>query len=168
MATALCSGSFDPVTCGHLNVFERAAAQFDDLVVTVVVNANKKTMFTLDERVEMLREVTAHLGNVRVASWQGLLVDFAREQGITAIVKGLRAGDFNYERSMAQMNHTLTGVDTVFIASDPAYGSVSSSLVKQVAAAGGDLTGLLPIPVHSRLLERLKFQPVATDIPSCP
>ncbi|MEU6188114.1 pantetheine-phosphate adenylyltransferase [Nocardia sp. NPDC047038] len=155
MATALCSGSFDPVTCGHIDVFERAAAQFDDLVVTVVVNASKKTMFTLDERVEMLREVTAHIGNVRVTSWQGLLVDFAREQGATAIVKGLRCGDFDYERSMARMNHTLTGVDTVFIASDPAYGFVSSSLVKEVAAAGGDTTGLLPATLHGRLLKRL-------------
>ncbi|MGY1976947.1 pantetheine-phosphate adenylyltransferase [Nocardia gipuzkoensis] len=155
MATALCSGSFDPVTCGHIDVFERAAAQFDDLLVTVVVNTNKKTMFTIDERVEMLREATAHIGNARVTSWQGLLVDLAREQGITAIVKGLRYGDFDYERSMARMNHTLTGVDTVFIASDPAYGFVSSSLVKEVASAGGDITSLLPVAVRSRLLERL-------------
>jgi pantetheine-phosphate adenylyltransferase len=156
----LCSGSFDPVTCGHINVFERAAARFDDLVVTVVVNADKKTMFTVDERVEMLREVTAHIGNARVASWPGLLADFAREQGITAIVKGLRCGDFDYERSMAGMNRALTGVDTVFIAGDPAYGFVSSSVVKQVAASGGDLTGLLPPAVRGRLLRRLAEQEV--------
>ncbi|WP_435590710.1 pantetheine-phosphate adenylyltransferase [Nocardia sp. bgisy118] len=155
MSKALCTGSFDPVTNGHINVFERAAAQFDELVVTVMVNTNKKTMFTIDERIEMLREVTASIGNVRVASWQGLLVDFAREQGITAIVKGLRCGDFDYELPMAQMHRTLTGVDTFFIASDPTYGFLSSSLAKEVAASGGDLIDLLPVAVHSRLLKRL-------------
>lgn len=159
MSGALCPGSFDPVTNGHLNVFERAAAQFDELVVTVMINKNKKTMFSVDERIEMLREATAHIGNVRVASWQGLTVDFAREEGITAIVKGLRSsGDFDYELPMAQMNRTLTGVDTFFIATDPAYGFLSSSLVKEVAALGGDVTGMLPEFVQERLLKRLAEQ----------
>lgn len=108
MSKALCTGSFDPVTNGHINVFERAAAQFDELVVTVMVNSNKKTMFTIDERIEMLREVTAYIGNVRVASWPGLLVDFAREQEITAIVKGLRHGDFDYEGNGVRTDRTST------------------------------------------------------------
>ncbi|NNH71387.1 pantetheine-phosphate adenylyltransferase [Nocardia uniformis] len=155
MSKALCTGSFDPATNGHINVFERAAAQFDELVVTVMVNTNKKTMFTIDERIEMLREATAHIGNVRVASWQGLLVDFAREQGITAIVKGLRCGDFDYELPMARTHHTLTVVDTCFITSDPTYGFLSSSLAKEVATSGGDITDLLPVGAHGRLLKRL-------------
>lgn len=156
MAGALCPGSFDPVTNGHLDVIARAAAQFDEVVVTVVVNPNKQGMFTIDERMEMIREVTAHLPNVRVESWRGLLVDFAKQEGITAIVKGLRdATDFGYELQMAQMNRKLTGVDTFFIATNPLYGFVSSSLVKEVAAYGGDITDLLPSGVHKRLLERI-------------
>ncbi|WP_067827139.1 pantetheine-phosphate adenylyltransferase [Nocardia inohanensis] len=156
MAGALCPGSFDPVTNGHLDVIARAAAQFDEVVVTVVVNPNKQGMFTIDERMEMIREVTAHLPNVRVESWRGLLVDFAKREGITAIVKGLRdATDFGYELQMAQMNRKLTGVDTFFIATNPHYGFVSSSLVKEVAAYGGDIADLLPAAVHKRLLERI-------------
>jgi pantetheine-phosphate adenylyltransferase len=159
MPGALCPGSFDPVTNGHINIFERAAAQFGELVVTVMVNKNKKTLFTLDERIEMLCEATAHIGNLRVESWHGLLVDFAREQGIGAIVKGLRSsGDFDYELPMAQMNRTLTGVDTFFIITDPTLGYLSSSLIKEVAAYGGDVSGMLPPLVHERLLKRLAEQ----------
>lgn len=143
------------MTNGHINVFERAAAQFEELVVTVMVNPNKRTMFALDERLEMLREVTSHIGNVRVESWQGLLVDFAREQEITVIVKGLRGNDFDYERPMARMHRALAGLDTLFVASDPAYGSVSSSLVKEVAASGGEVVDMVPSAVHGRLLMRL-------------
>ncbi|WP_063019761.1 pantetheine-phosphate adenylyltransferase [Nocardia niwae] len=156
MAGALCPGSFDPVTHGHLDVFTRAAAQFDEVVITVMINPKKQGMFTVEERIEMLRESTAHLGNVRVESWQGLLVDFAREQGITAIVKGLRdAGDFGYELQMAQMNKKLSGVDTFFIATNPSFSFLSSSLVKEVAAYGGDVTDMLPPSVHKRLVDRL-------------
>ncbi|MGK8523464.1 pantetheine-phosphate adenylyltransferase [Nocardia asteroides] len=156
MAGALCPGSFDPVTYGHLDVFNRAAAQFDEVVITVMINQKKQGMFTVEERIEMLRESTAHLGNVRVESWQGLLVDFAREQGITAIVKGLRdAGDFGYELQMAQMNKKLSGVDTFFIATNPSFSFLSSSLVKEVAAYGGDVSDMLPPSVHKRLLDRL-------------
>lgn len=143
------------MTNGHINVFERAAAQFDELVVTVMVNTNKKTMFTIDERIEMLREATVGIGNVRVASWQGLLVDFAREQGITAIVKGLRGNDFDYELPMARTHRALTDLDTFYIASDPTYGFLSSSMVKEVAASGGDIVDLLPMAVRGRLLKRL-------------
>ncbi|WP_067571660.1 pantetheine-phosphate adenylyltransferase [Nocardia acidivorans] len=156
MAGALCPGSFDPVTNGHLDVFERAAEQFDEVIVTVVVNPNKKGMFTVEERMELIREVTAHLPNVRVESWRGLLVDFAKEQGVTAIVKGLRdATDLGYEMQMAQMNRKLTGVDTYFIATNPQYGFVSSSLVKEVASYGGDISDLLPPVVHKALIERI-------------
>ncbi|MGV9616164.1 pantetheine-phosphate adenylyltransferase [Nocardia xishanensis] len=156
MAGALCPGSFDPVTNGHLDVFARAAAQFDEVVVTVMVNPKKQGMFTVEERIEMLREATAHLPNLRVTSWQGLLVDFAKEQGITAIVKGLRdATDFGYELQMAQMNKKLSGVDTFFIATNPTFSFLSSSLVKEVATYGGDVSDMLPPSVHKRLLDRL-------------
>ncbi|MGW5384637.1 pantetheine-phosphate adenylyltransferase [Nocardia sp. NPDC003963] len=156
MAGALCPGSFDPVTNGHLDVFRRVAAQFDEVVITVMINKKKQGMFGIDERIEMLRDATADLPNVRVASWDGLTVDFAREQGISAIVKGLRdAGDFGYELQMAQMNKKLSGVDTFFIATNPAFSYLSSSLVKEVAAFGGDVSDMLPPLVHKRLLDRL-------------
>jgi pantetheine-phosphate adenylyltransferase len=156
MAGALCPGSFDPVTNGHLDVFRRVAEQFDEVVITVMINKKKQGMFSIDERIEMLRDATADLTNVRVASWDGLLVDFAREQGITAIVKGLRdAGDFGYELQMAQMNKKLSGVDTLFLATNPTFGYLSSSLVKEVAAFGGDVSDMLPPLVHKRLLDRL-------------
>ncbi|WP_330249433.1 pantetheine-phosphate adenylyltransferase [Nocardia sp. NBC_00565] len=156
MAGALCPGSFDPVTNGHIDVFNRAAAQFDEVVVTVSINPKKQGMFSVEERMEMLREATAHLPNVRVESWQGLLVDFAKQEGINAIVKGLRdATDFGYELQMAQMNKKLSGVETFFIATNPAFGFLSSSLVKEVAAYGGDVTDMLPPAVHKRLLDRL-------------
>jgi pantetheine-phosphate adenylyltransferase len=156
MAAALCPGSFDPVTNGHLDVFARAAAQFDEVIITVNVNPKKQGMFTVEERMELLRESVSHLPNVRVASWQGLTVDFAKQEGISAIVKGLRdAGDFGYELQMAQMNHKLAGVDTFFIATNPSLSFLSSSLVKEVAAYGGDVSDMLPPVVHKRLLDRL-------------
>lgn len=156
MAGALCPGSFDPVTNGHIDVFARAAAQFDEVVVTVMVNPKKQGMFSVEERMEMLREATADLSNVRVESWQGLLVDFAKQEGIGAIVKGLRdATDFGYELQMAQMNKKLSGVDTFFIATNPTFSFLSSSLVKEVATYGGDVTDMLPPAVHKRLLDRL-------------
>ncbi|MEU4600150.1 pantetheine-phosphate adenylyltransferase [Nocardia sp. NPDC023988] len=156
MAAALCPGSFDPVTNGHLDVFARAAAQFDEVIVTVNVNPKKQGMFTVEERMELLRESVSHLPNVRVASWQGLTVDFAKKEGVSAIVKGLRdAGDFGYELQMAQMNQKLAGVDTFFIATNPSLSFLSSSLVKEVAALGGDVSDMLPPAVHKRLLDRL-------------
>ncbi|HEY5858381.1 MAG TPA: pantetheine-phosphate adenylyltransferase [Aldersonia sp.] len=156
MTGAVCPGSFDPVTNGHLDVISRAAAQFDRIIVTVVINPSKKGLFTVEERIEMLAESTADLGNVEVAAWQGLLVDFARDKGMTAIVKGLRgANDFDYEIQMAQMNQKLTGVDTLFIATNPTYSYLSSSLVKEVATYGGDVSGMLPPKVLDRLLDRL-------------
>jgi pantetheine-phosphate adenylyltransferase len=152
MSGAVCPGSFDPVTLGHVDVFERACAQFDEVVVAVLVNPNKKGMFDLDERIAMIVESTPHLDNLRVESGQGLVVDFAKSRGLTAIVKGLRSGtDFEYELQMAQMNKHVAGVDTFFLATTPRYSFVSSSLAKEVASLGGDVTDLLPEPVNKRL-----------------
>src|ERR1035437_2190510 len=156
MSSAVCPGSFDPVTNGHLDVIDRASKLFDELVVSVLVNKNKKSLFTVDERIAMLTECTQHLPNVRIDSWHGLLVDFAKANGLKSIVKGLRAvSDFDYELQMAQMNQRLSGVDTLFIATNPLYSFLSSSLVKEVATYGGDVSHLLPERVHAQLLERL-------------
>jgi pantetheine-phosphate adenylyltransferase len=153
---AVCPGSFDPPTNGHLDVVGRAAALFDEVVVAVLVNKSKKSMFTVDERMAMLAEVTADYPNVRVGSFHGLLVDYCKENGIRAIVKGLRAvTDFDYELQMAQMNQRLSGIDTLFIPTSPEYSFVSSSLVKEVATYGGDVAHLLPQKVHRLLLERI-------------
>lgn len=157
MRRCVCPGSFDPVTNGHLDVIERAAALFDEVVVAVLVNVSKRQgMFDLEERIDMLREVCADVPNVRVESFSGLLVDFARERDIPAVVKGLRVvTDFDYELQMAQMNHRLTGLETLFVATIPDYSFLSSSLVKEVASHGGDVAGLVPEGVLHRLHERL-------------
>jgi pantetheine-phosphate adenylyltransferase len=157
MSGAVCPGSFDPVTLGHVDVFERAAAQFDEVVVAVLVNPNKAGMFTAEERIDLIRESTTHLPNVSVESGSGLVVDFVRSRGLTAIVKGLRSGtDFEYELQMAQMNKHVAGVDTFFIATTPRYSFVSSSLAKEVALLGGDVSALLPGPVNARLRRKLE------------
>jgi len=157
MSTACCPGSFDPVTLGHLDVFTRAGSLFDRVTVAVLVNESKRSLFDLDERLAMLREVTAHLTNVTVAAFDGLLVDFCVERGIGAIVKGLRSGsDLDYELPMAQMNAGLRQVETVFLSTAAAWSHVSSSLVKEVALLGGDVSGLLPVPVHTALLQRVE------------
>ncbi|CAJ1584040.1 pantetheine-phosphate adenylyltransferase [[Mycobacterium] wendilense] len=157
MSGAVCPGSFDPVTLGHLDVFERAAVQFDEVIVAVLVNPNKKGMFTLEERIELIEESCRHLPNVRVESGRGLVVDFAKERGLTAIVKGLRTGtDFEYELQMAQMNRHIAGIDTFFVATAPSYSFVSSSLAKEVATLGGDVSALLPDVVHRRVQEKLR------------
>jgi pantetheine-phosphate adenylyltransferase len=156
MSGAVCPGSFDPVTLGHIDVFERAAAQFDEVVVAVLVNPSKQGMFTTDERIELIRESTTHLPNLRAEAGSGLVVDFATSRGLTAIVKGLRTGtDFEYEIQMAQMNKHIAGVDTFFVATNPQYAFVSSSLAKEVATLGGDVSQLLPQPVNVRLREKL-------------
>ena len=157
MSSAVCPGSFDPVTNGHIDVIDRASGLFDEVVVSVLVNKSKKSLFTVQERIDMLAECTAHLPNVRVDSWHGLLVDYATANGIKAIVKGLRAvSDFDYELQMAQMNQRLSGVDTLFISTNPLYSFLSSSLVKEVATYGGDVSHLIPETVHTRLLDRLE------------
>lgn len=156
MSGAVCPGSFDPVTLGHVDIFERAAAQFDEVIVAVLVNPNKSGMFDIDERIAMISEATAHLPNLRAESGEGLVVDFVRERGLTAIVKGLRTGtDFEYELQMAQMNKHIAGVDTFFVATTPEYSFVSSSLAKEVATFGGDVSKLLPESVNRRLQAKL-------------
>ena len=152
MTHAVCPGSFDPPTLGHLDVIGRAAGLFDRVTVAVLINPDKKGLFGVDERLELLRAVTDPWPNVDVDSFHGLLVDYCAEAGIGAIVKGLRVvSDFEYELQMAQMNHGLTGVDTLFLPTSPAYSFVSSSLVKQVAAYGGDVSHLLPGVVATAL-----------------
>ena len=153
----MCPGSFDPVTCGHLDVIERVSPLFDEVVVAVGVNPAKNRMFEADERIAMIREATAALPNVSVDTFSGLLVDFCKDRGIRAIVKGLRAvSDFDYELQMGQMNFSLAGVETLFIPTNPLYSFLSSSLVKEVATYGGDVSGLVPEAVLHRLREKLR------------
>ncbi|GAW48648.1 MULTISPECIES: pantetheine-phosphate adenylyltransferase [unclassified Nocardioides] len=156
MTRAVCPGSFDPVTNGHLDILRRAAGLFDELVVATGTNPSKSRLFDPEERLQMLREVCADLPNVTVMGFSGLIVDFCREIGAQAIVKGLRGGnDYEYELPMAQMNAHLTGVETVFVPTNAALGYVSSSLVKEVASLGGDVSALVPGSVHARLVARL-------------
>jgi pantetheine-phosphate adenylyltransferase len=153
---AVCPGSFDPVTNGHLDIIARAANLYDEVWVAVMINQSKKGLFTVEERIELIHEVTAEYGNVRVESFHGLLVDFCKQHEIPAIVKGLRAvSDFDYELQMAQMNIGLSGVETLFVPTNPTYSFLSSSLVKEVAAWGGDVSHLVPEQVLSALNDRL-------------
>jgi pantetheine-phosphate adenylyltransferase len=157
MRRAVCPGSFDPVTNGHTDIIERASRMFDEVIVAVLINESKVGLFTVDERVEMLREVTKQYGNVRVDSFRGLLVDFCRANDAPVLVKGLRAvSDFDYELQMAQMNHGLAGVETMFMPTNPRYSFLASSLVKEIAKWGGDVTAHVPEVVAARLAERLR------------
>jgi pantetheine-phosphate adenylyltransferase len=153
----VCPGSFDPVTNGHLDIISRASRLYDEVVVAVLINESKQGLFTVDERLEMLGEVTKEYGNVRAESFHGLLVDFCRTNDIPVIVKGLRAvSDFDYELQMAQMNHRLAGVETMFMSTNPLYSFLSSSLMKEVARFGGDVSGLVPDAIRERLAQRLR------------
>jgi pantetheine-phosphate adenylyltransferase len=156
LTNALCPGSFDPPTHGHIDVIQRAASIFDQVIVAVVRNPSKSALFTTEERVVLLEEVLADTPGVEVASFEGLLVQFARDRGADVIVKGLRAmSDFDYELQMAQMNFRLEGFDTVFIATNPEYGYLSSSLVREVARLGGSIEDLVPRVVAKALGEKL-------------
>jgi pantetheine-phosphate adenylyltransferase len=156
MRRAVCPGSYDPPTNGHLDIIERASGLFDEVIVAVLINKSKKGLFAVDERMQMLRDVSAHLPNVRVDSWHGLLVQYCQQHDVQAIVKGLRAvSDFDYELQMAQMNQQLTGVETLFMPTSPVNSFLSSSLVKEVATYGGEVSHLLPDIVHKRLVQRL-------------
>ena len=155
MTKVVCPGSFDPVTNGHLDIIERAARLFDEVVVAVLVNESKQGLFSIEERIDLLDQATAHLPNVSTDSFKGLLVDFCTTHGIAAIVKGLRAvTDFDYELQMAQMNGALTDVDTMFIPTTPEYSFLASSLVKEVAKHGGDVSQLVPDFVNDRLKQK--------------
>jgi pantetheine-phosphate adenylyltransferase len=155
--TALCPGTFDPVTNGHLDIIERAAERFDAVIVGVLDNPAKQPLFGVDERVQMLKDVTADLGNVEVAPFSGLLVEYATHRGAGVVVKGLRAvTDFEFEIQMAQMNHQLTGLETLFMPTSPSWSFLSSSLVKEVARFGGDVEGLVPDHVRKALADTLE------------
>jgi pantetheine-phosphate adenylyltransferase len=158
VAIALIPGSFDPVTNGHLDIIERTARHFDELIVAVIRNPQKsEPLFTLDERQDMLLEVIKPFDNVRVDFFKGLLVEFAEEHGVSAIVKGLRAvSDFDYELQMAQMNRQLANIDTLFMPTSNRWSFLSSSLVREVARFGGDVSKMVPPPVAERLQERFK------------
>jgi len=153
---AACPGSFDPVTNGHLDVIARVSGLFDEVTVVVGINKSKDRLFSVDERLQMLTEATASYPNVRVDTFQGLLVDYCRANQIAVIVKGLRAvTDFDYELQMAQMNAGLAGIETMFMATNNMYSFLSSSLVKEVAMYGGDVSGLVPALVLDRLTAKL-------------
>jgi pantetheine-phosphate adenylyltransferase len=156
MRRAVCPGSFDPVTNGHLDIIGRASRLFDEVIVAVLVNDTKPGLFRHDERVAMLREVTAVHPNVRVDGFRGLLVDYCREHDAAVVIKGIRAvSDFDYELKMAQMNMGLAGVETLFMPTNPLYSFLSSSLIKEIAKWGGDISGHVPDVVARRLAERL-------------
>jgi pantetheine-phosphate adenylyltransferase len=154
MTTALCPGSFDPPTNGHLDVIQRTIDSFDHVVVGVVSNPSKTPLLTAEERVDVLTELLE--GKAVVEAFDGLLVDFARRKSVDVVVKGLRAvSDFDYELQMAQMNRTLTGVETFFIPTNPQWSYLSSSLVREVARLGGNVSALVPPAVERILKERL-------------
>ncbi len=151
MKRAVCPGSFDPITYGHLDIIERASAHFDQVVVAVLENRTKASLFTVAERIEMIRETTSKFPNVIVDSWSGLLVDYCKTNSVQAIVKGLRAvTDFDYELQMAQVN-LQSGIETMFMATAPAHSFLSSSLVKELAHYGGDVSSMVPVNVNAAL-----------------
>ncbi len=159
MRRVVCPGSFDPVTNGHIDVISRAAQLYDEVVVAVFRNPSKTALFSTEERLELLRETTRNLENVRVEHVEGLLVDFCKANDISAVVKGLRAvSDFDYEMQMAQMNYSQAGVETLFMTTNPLWAFLSSSLVKDFAKFGGDVSGLVPPIVLERLNKRLREQ----------
>ncbi len=156
MQRVVCPGSFDPMTNGHLDVIGRAAGLFDEVIVAVLLNRSKQSLFSIDERLAMLTAAVAPHDNVSVASFDGLLVDFCTAHDVRAIVKGLRAvSDFDFELQMAQMNRSLTQVETVWIPTSPEWSFVASSLVKDIARFGGDVSGLVPSHVQKLLMERM-------------
>ena len=157
MRRAVCPGSFDPVTNGHLDIVGRASRLFDEVIIGVLINHSKTGLFTISERLQMLSQATADYPNVRVESFHGLLVDFCRAQHAAVVIKGLRAvSDFDYELQMAQMNIGLSGVETLFMPTNPQHSFLSSSLVKEVAKWGGDIATYVPDLVGERLVTRLR------------
>jgi pantetheine-phosphate adenylyltransferase len=156
MKRAVCPGSFDPITYGHLDIIERAAEQFDHVVVAVLENRTKSSMFSVAERIEMISKVTSKFPNVSVDSWSGLLVDYCKSNNIQAIVKGLRAvTDFDYELQMAQVNLQGSGVETMFMATSPSHSFLSSSLVKELAHYNGDISTMVPPSINEALKDRI-------------
>jgi len=156
-------GSFDPVTNGHLDIMERAANLFDEVVVAVLKNPNKNPLFSVEERIEILREVTGHLPNVQIDSFDGLLIDYARQQEAKAVVRGLRAvSDFEFEFQVALANRKLSeDVETVFLMTSNQYSFLSSSIVKEIASLGGCVKGLVPPKVEKKLRKKYKEKNMA-------
>ncbi len=157
MKIAICPGSFDPVTLGHLDIIERAATLFDKVIVAVLCNMEKHPSFTVEERMALLKETTSHLTNVEITSFDGLLVDFAKEKGASAVVKGLRAvSDFEYEFQMSLINKKLCPeVETVYLNTSQEFMYLSSSVVKQIASLGGDISNFVPEAIHAKIVDRL-------------
>ena len=163
MRKAVCPGSFDPITNGHIDVIERASGLFDQVVIGVLANSSKTGLFSIEERLVLAKDAVAHIPNVTVDTWSGLLVDYCKANNIGAIIKGLRAvSDFDYELQMAQMNLQLKGVDTLLMATKPAYSFLSSSLVREIARYGGDVSALVPTGVLKELKAR-SMKGKATD-----
>lgn len=163
MRKAVCPGSFDPITNGHIDVIERASGLFDQVVIAVLANSSKTGLFSIEERLVLAKDAVAHISNVTVDTWSGLLVDYCKANNIGAIIKGLRAvSDFDYELQMAQMNLQLKGVDTLLMATKPAYSFLSSSLVREIARYGGDVSALVPTGVLKELKAR-SMKGKATD-----
>ncbi|MBR3972079.1 MAG: pantetheine-phosphate adenylyltransferase [Ruminococcus sp.] len=158
MKIAICPGSFDPVTLGHLDIVSRASQLFDKVIVAVLCNTSKNPCFTVDERIELLKEVTKGYDNVEVDSFSGLLVDYAKEKGAVAVVKGLRAvSDFEYEFQMSMINKKLyPEVETVYLNTSQDYMYLSSSVVKQIASFGGDISNFVPEIIHDKIVDRLR------------
>ena len=154
MRRAVCPGSFDPITFGHLDIITRASAHFDEVVVAVFINSTKQSLFTVEERIAMIKETTKDLPNIKVDSWSGLTVDYCKQNNIDVITKGLRAvSDFDYELQQAQVN-LQAGVDTMFMATDPAHSFLSSSLVKELAKYNGDISKMVPPSVQAALFKK--------------
>lgn len=157
MKTVICPGSFDPVTKGHMDIIERASKLFDRVIVAVLVNAQKNPSFTIDERIQLLKETTGHLENVEIDTFDGLLVDYAKLKGACAVVKGLRAvTDFEYEFQMSMINKKLCPeIETIFLNTSQEYMYLSSSVVKQIASAGGDISKFVPAEIRDKIVDRL-------------
>ena len=152
MKRAVCPGSFDPITFGHLDIIERASGQFDEVIVAVFVNRNKSGLFSVEERMNLISENIKKFPNVRVDTGSGLLVEYCKKNGVQAIVKGLRAvTDFDYELQMAQVHIQASGVETIFMATSPAHSFLSSSIVKELAYYGGDVSSMVPANVNAAL-----------------
>lgn len=152
MKRAVCPGSFDPITFGHLDIIERASGQFDEVIVAVFVNRNKSGLFAVEERMNLISENIKKFPNVRVDTGSGLLVEYCKKNGVQAIVKGLRAvTDFDYELQMAQVHIQASGVETMFMATSPAHSFLSSSIVKELAYYGGDVSSMVPANVNAAL-----------------
>jgi pantetheine-phosphate adenylyltransferase len=155
MKRAICPGSFDPITYGHLDIIGRASAQFDEVIVAVGNNRSKEGYFTVEERTNMIAETTAKFGNVKVDSWKGLLGDYCRANNVDVIIKGLRAmSDFEYELQMAQVNLQGSGVESMFMATSPAHSFLSSSLIRELAHYDGDVSSMVPPAVIAALKAR--------------